>query len=208
MFTGLIERVGKIIRVQKMALGKKFLIDAGEDFEVGVGDSVAVDGACFTVTAKQKDGFWIEVSSESLKRTSFDKKQVGVKVNLERALRLSDRLGGHLALGHIDGVGLIRQVVKKGEFWEMEISSPREVERYLIEKGSIAVDGISLTVNQVSGANFKVMLIPETLTRTSLGEKRVGEEVNLEADIIGKYVERFLKKESGLSPEKLKEEGY
>jgi len=208
MFTGLIERMGKVIQVQQIALGKKFLIETGKDFEVKPGDSVAVDGACFTITDKEKDGFWVEVSSESLKRTSFDKKRVGMKVNLERALRLSDRLGGHLVLGHIDGVGLIKQVVKKGEFWEMEISAPREVERYLIEKGSIAVDGISLTVNQVSGANFKVMLIPETLKRTTLGEKGVGEEVNLEADIIGKYVEQFLKKQNGLSLEKLKEEGY
>lgn len=209
MFTGLIERTGKILRIQPMGRGKKFLIDPGADFEVGLGDSVAIDGACFTVVEKVGNAFAVEVSSESLSRTTFPKKQVGEKVNLERSLRLGDRLGGHLVLGHIDGVGRIKRISRRGEFEELEIEASEAVAKYLVEKGSIAVDGVSLTVNLVSGSVFSVVLIPETLKRTTLGEKRVGAEVNLEADILGKYVEKFLSKgKKALSLEDLQGEGF
>jgi riboflavin synthase len=211
MFTGLIERVGKIIRVQALAKGKKFLVDPGKEFEVSLGDSVAMDGACFTVVGREGDGFWVEVSAESLSRTTFEKKQSGDKVNLERSLKLSDRLGGHLVLGHIDGAGRVKRLEKSGEFVEVEIEAGKEVSDYLVEKGSVAVDGISLTVNALKGNCFSVMLIPETLKRTGLGAKRTGDAVNLESDIIGKYVARLLKKGragGAITLEKLIEEGY
>jgi len=211
MFTGLIERVGKIARVQALAKGKKILIDPGAEFEVSPGDSVAVDGACFTVVSQEGHSFWVEVSGESLSRTTFEKKQAGDQVNLERSLRLSDRLGGHLVLGHVDGMGRIKQLKKSGEFVEMEIESVKEVSDFLVEKGSVAVDGISLTVNGLKGTSFAVMLIPETLKRTWLSAKRVGDKVNLESDIIGKYVARLLKRGRAggeITLEKLIEEGY
>jgi riboflavin synthase len=209
MFTGLIERVGKILRIQALRKGKKFLIDAGAAFEVSEGDSVALDGACFTVTEKDVDSFWVEVSPESLGRTTFGKKKAGDRVNMERSLKLGDRLGGHMVLGHIDGIGKVKKISNRGEFQEMEIETRRGLEKYLVEKGSIAVDGVSLTVNQVSDLVFSVMLIPETLKRTTLGGKRAGDEVNLEFDILGKYVERLLRNEKkALSLERLQEEGF
>jgi len=209
MFTGLIERIGKIARLEPLGDGKIFLIDPGKGFEVSAGDSVALDGACFTVTEKSGNSFRVEVSSESLSRTTFKKKKAGARVNLERSLRLSDRLAGHFVLGHIDGIGKIKKLSKKGGFQEMEIEAPRELEKYLVEKGSIAVDGISLTINRVSGPVFSIMLIPETLKRTTIGEKKVGTEVNLEADLLGKYVEKFIGKDKkGITLERLREDGF
>jgi len=211
MFTGIIERIAKIVRIQPLGKGKKFLIDPGAKLEVSLGESIALDGACFTVVSLEGNNFWVEVSSESLSRTSFDKIQAGDQVNLERSLRLTDRLGGHIVLGHIDGIGAIKRIEQRGEFMEIEIEAPREVAGFLVEKGSIAVDGISLTINALSGQNFSAMLIPETLKRTTLAGKKTGERVNLEADIIGKYVARLLKKDKeakGLTLEKLIEEGY
>ncbi len=211
MFTGLIERTGKIIRVQAMAAGKKFLIDPGAGFEAGPGESIALDGACFTVVERTGDHFWVTVSSESLARTTFGKKSAEGLLNIERALKLSDRLGGHLVLGHVDGVGKVKKISKGAEFVEMEIEAPQEVAQFLVAKGSVAVDGVSLTVNKLEGGMFSVMLIPETLKRTTLSARKTGDEVNLEADIIGKYVARLLKKGQetrGLTFEKLLEEGY
>ncbi len=209
MFTGLIERVGKIVRIQPLAPGKKFLISPGKDFETAAGDSVAVDGTCFTVTGRQGDSFWVEVSPESLSRSTIGKQRIGGKVNLERPLRPSDRLGGHFVLGHVDGIGSIKKLAKPAGFLEIEIEAERDLEKYLVEKGSIAVDGISLTINKVKGPVFSLMLIPETLKRTTLAEKKIGDPVNLETDIIGKYVERFLSRDrQGLTKERLREEGF
>ena len=185
--------------------------EAGE-FEITLGDSVAVNGLCLTVVERPPWGFRVQVSSESLKRSTLGELRAGRRVNLERALRLGDRLGGHLVQGHVDGVGRIEERRLEGEFERMVISAPAEVLRYAVEKGSMAVDGISLTVNGVAGDRFWVMLIPETLRRTTLGEKAVGRRVNLEADLIAKYVERLLAGRmgagQGISLDKLREEGF
>jgi len=208
LFTGLIERKGKILQIESQRGGKKFCLSAGKDFELNPGDSVAIDGVCLTVIKIDGEKFWVEASPETLQKTTLSRKKPGEEVNLERALLLSERLGGHLVLGHIDGTGAVRKKTPQGEFLELEIEAPKEVEKYLIEKGSIAVDGISLTINQVRGNIFSVMLIPETLKRTTISQKNPGDKVNLEADIIGKYVEKFLQKAPGLTIDKLKEEGF
>jgi len=205
----LIERIGKIIKVEQFSQGKRFLIDAGEDFEVKDGDSVAIDGVCLTVSGQEENSFWVEASPETLAKTTLAQKTSGDEVNLERALEIGARLGGHFVLGHIDGIGIVRKTERRGEFMEMEIEAPKEVATYLVQKGSIAVDGISLTINEVRGNFFTVMLIPETLKRTTISKKRPGMQVNLEADIIGKYVEKFLQlKSENLTLEKLKELGF
>jgi riboflavin synthase len=213
LFTGLIETTGKVTEAKPKggALGLGIAPEAA-DFEIEPGDSVAVDGLCLTVVERSAWGFRLQVSSESLARSTLGELRVGGRVNLERALRLSDRLGGHLVQGHVDGVGRIEAKRPEGEFVRLAFSAPAEVLRYAVEKGSVAVDGISLTVNGVSSNQFWVMLIPETLRRTALGEKPLQGRVNLEADLIAKYVERLLAGRTGgsagLTLEKLKEEGF
>jgi riboflavin synthase len=219
MFTGLIECRGEVLKIERRANSQRILIaPEPEDFTLKTGESVTVDGLCLTVAGFQARAFWVEVSSESLARSTLGELRKGSRVNLERALRMGDRLGGHLVQGHVDGVGKIIELRKEGEFKELRIQAPREIMRYIVEKGSVAVDGISLTVNKTGSAEFRLMLIPETLTRTTLGEKKMGDSVNLEADLIGKYVERLLfdRKSRGSGEEaldkitwdKLKDEGF
>jgi len=168
-----------------------------------------VDGVCLTVTVHTTDAVCVTVGPETLRRTTLGSLRPGDSVNLERALRVGDRLGGHLVLGHVDGVGEIMSVNDVGEAREVLVRSPEEVHRYLVVKGSVAVDGISLTVNRVDGDVFGVTLIPHTIGATTLAHKRPGSRVNLEADIIGKYVERFVKsREGGVTMDFLKEHGY
>ena len=157
------------------------------------GDSIAVNGACLTVTEFDSVSFTADVSGETVNRTNIGKLRVGEKVNLERPMRLSDRLGGHLVSGHIDGIGVIRGVERRGGMSIFTIEVPAEFKRYLIIKGSVAIDGISLTVNEVKGNRFTVTIIPHTAEMTTLGFKKTGDIVNLEADMIGKYVEAFTK---------------
>lgn len=213
MFTGLIETTGKVKEARRRGGMLELAIEPeAQGFELKPGDSVAVDGLCLTVVEWSGSSFQVEVSPESLQRSTLGELRVGARVNLERALRLSDRLGGHLVQGHVDGVGRVEEKRPEGEFVRLEISAPEEILRYLVEKGSVAVDGISLTVNGVSGRRFWVMLIPETLRRTTLGEKAVGRKVNLESDLIAKYVERLLggrgAGSGGLTLERLREEGF
>ena len=162
--------------------------------EIKLGDSIAVDGACLTVTGIQPQGFSVDVSPESLQRSTLGKKRAGDRVNLERALRLCDRLGGHLVSGHIDGLGVLSSREKSGEFIRLVFSAPEQLLKYIIEKGSVAVDGISLTVNTVTGRDFSVMIIPHTLEKTTLAGKGSGDQVNIENDLIGKYVEKLMGK--------------
>lgn len=167
--------------------------------EKRIGESIAVNGVCLTAADWKGEVFSADVSSETLSRSNLGRLKIGERVNLERALRLSDRLGGHLVTGHIDGTGKIVKKDRFQGFFRLVIAFPHELGPYIIEKGSIAVDGISLTVNRVEGQTLELMIIPHTASRTTLGEKKTGDEVNLETDLIGKYVVHTLTRQQGLS---------
>jgi len=193
MFTGLIESQGIITRVDRVAGGAQIEVYAPEfGRDMAIGDSVAVDGACLTVVKFIRGAFLADVSSETLDKTTLGGLRQGAKVNLERALRLSDRLGGHLVSGHVDGVGKLVQRHVSGNSTVYQFQATAEVLPYLVAKGSVAVDGISLTVAQVRGDDFAVSVVPHTEKSTTLGEKPIGAAVNLEADMMAKYVRRFV----------------
>ncbi len=194
MFTGLIETAGTLRRLEPRGPGVRLVVGAPRAMvaELTLGESVAVDGACLTVIGASGDCFEVDASAETMDRTTLGDRRVGDRVHLERALRLGDRLGGHLVAGHIDATGTVRRVEALGEALVVYFDAPPEVARYLVPKGSIAVDGVSLTVNTVDAAGFSVALVPHTLTIVHLHQKKVGARVNLEADLIGKYVERLL----------------
>jgi riboflavin synthase len=168
-----------------------------------LGESIAVNGVCLTATSWQDGVFSVDVSGETLSRSTLNLLKIGAGVNLERALRLSDRLGGHLVTGHVDGLGEISRREIRGDFWWIQIAFPENLGLFIVEKGSIAVEGISLTVNKVSGLTFDLILIPHTADRTTLLAKNVGEAVNLETDLIGKYAVHLIKRtrSEGTKPE-------
>lgn len=193
MFTGLVEGVGEIRGVKRQAEGLRLSVALPfAAAELVLGESVAVAGACLTVVEVTSRAAAFEVSPETLDRTTLALKKAGDRVNLERALRLGDRLGGHLVTGHVDGRGVLRERREGPEHVQLQFEMPAALSRYVIEKGSIAVDGVSLTVNTCQGQNFTVNIIPHTAQATTLGNLRVGGQVNLETDIIGKYVEKLL----------------
>ncbi len=199
MFTGIVQGTGRIKGIEKAGRSGRITVTTSLDLsDVREGDSIAVDGVCLTVTAMERDGFRADLSEETLRITTFSHRRPGDTVNLEKALRFQDRLGGHLVTGHIDGVGMIRRRERRGDGEVMEISAPRSVMEGLVMKGSVAVDGVSLTVAGLSSSSFSVFLIPFTLRHTTLSRKRVGERVNIETDIIGKYVQRFLRREGSV----------
>lgn len=193
MFTGLIEGVGEIVHIGRkgdsfqIAVASPLALDRKE-----IGASIAVDGVCLTAVAIEKSHFAVEVSPETLARTTLSAKKRGDRVNLERALRLSDRLGGHLVTGHVDGTGVIRGLNRIRNAVVLTVAAGEEIMRYVVAKGSVAVDGISLTVNDVLAGAFSLSIIPHTAQVTTIGEKKGGDQVNLETDILGKYVEKFL----------------
>jgi riboflavin synthase len=160
---------------------------------LALGESIAVDGACLTVTARGARRFRADVSPETLRRTTLGRLAKGARVNLERALRVGDRLGGHVVLGHVDGVGRLEKIAPDGDWLLYRFAAPRAVAAYLVEKGSIAVDGVSLTIFACRGGKFTVALIPHTLARTTLGTRRPGDGVNLEADVLLKHVAAMLR---------------
>jgi riboflavin synthase len=195
MFTGLIEDVGKVAALRfnrgSAVLSVKTALPLRS---MPLGASVAVNGACLTVVKKGKGTFTVDVSPETLQRTSLETLGVGSLVNLEGPVRLQDRLGGHLVTGHVDGIGIVFAVTKQGEFTVFTFQVPVRLGRFLISKGSVAVDGISLTVNDCRRNRFSAAIIPFTLQHTNLRARRVGDKVNIETDLIGKYVESFLEK--------------
>jgi len=192
MFTGLVETLGSITALEKADNGIRLSVKPMTDYELKTGDSVSVNGVCLTVTDTGKNAPAFDVSPETLRSTNLGELRVGNKVNLERALRLSDRLGGHVVTGHVDGVGTILEKRQAGEYTFYTFEAPAAISRYIVKKGSIAIDGISLTVVEIERRGFSVAIIPHTLKATNIGGKNVGDRVNLEADILGKYVEKFL----------------
>ncbi len=192
MFTGIIEGLGTVTAIRPDGAGSRMTLQS--DFNLDqtrIGDSIAVNGACLTAVAISGRRFEVDLSPESLSTTTFGAARQGDRVNLERALRLSDRLDGHLVSGHVDAVGAIQARETLGNAILISITAPVLVTRYLIRKGSVAVDGVSLTVNVCDGKGFQVSIIPHTAGLTTVGLKKVGDRVNLETDLIGKYVERF-----------------
>lgn len=192
VFTGLVQAIGEIERVSRTGGGVRMTVKSVLANELAEGDSIAVEGVCLTATQVEGGSFCAEVMNETLQRTALGRSSAGGAVNLELPLRASDRLGGHVVQGHVDAVGAVKSVVDDGFARRMEIEAPPEALRYIVEKGSIAVAGVSLTVAEVTERSFTVSLIPETLERTTLGVAEPGTEVNLEVDVLAKYVERLV----------------
>ncbi|MBN2823091.1 MAG: riboflavin synthase [Coriobacteriia bacterium] len=193
MFTGLIECEGVITRAERVSGGMRLEVYAPEfGRDMAIGDSIAVDGVCLTVAKFIRGAFLADVSGETLDRSTLGGLRQGGKVNLERALRLSDRLGGHIVSGHIDGVGTLQLRQPAGKFTVYQFGAPASIMEYIVEKGSVAIDGISLTVAKVGDEGFTCAVIPQTESSTTLKEKAVGAAVNLEADMFAKYVKRFV----------------
>ena len=209
MFTGLVETKETVSSVTNTGNGVRLSVTQQADFDLQLGESVSVNGVCLTVI-KHKGEISFDVSPETLKSTNIGELKVGDKVNLERALKLSDRLGGHLVTGHVDCTGTIRDKKLSGEYTFYTFDSSEEILKYIVQKGSIAVDGISLTVVGLDNRSFSVAIIPHTLTATNIGEKGMGDRVNLEVDIIGKYVEKFVAGKESVSglANMLKEKGF
>lgn len=193
MFTGIIEAVGSIERLEAVPGGKRVRIAApGYGQDLAPGDSIAVDGVCLTVVSRGEGWFESEISPETSSRSTFGAARRGRRVNLERPLLATARLGGHFVQGHVDGVGSVRSLRSQGAFVDMTIAHPREMSRFLVEKGSVGVNGVSLTIAGISRGTFKVALIPHTLKATNLSEARPGTRVNLEVDVLAKYVEALV----------------
>lgn len=194
MFTGIIETKGIVARTERVAGGMRLELyapDFGRD--MAIGDSVAVDGVCLTIVKFLRGSFVVDVSDETVRRSTISDLRQGAKVNLERALRLSDRLGGHIVSGHVDAVGTVALRQPAGNATIYRFAAPSEIREFLVEKGSVAVDGISLTVARLFDDGFAVSVLPLTEEATTLGEKANGARVNLEADLFAKYVQRYVK---------------
>jgi riboflavin synthase len=197
MFTGLVEGTGRVKELIRVAGDMSLAIQPLFPMPgIQIGESINVNGACLTVTSTKENVFTVDVSAESLSRTTLGGLRAGDEVNLERALRLTDRLGGHLVSGHVDAVGKVLAREQRQKSWLFEIGIDEELSRYIIEKGSIAVDGISLTVNRCSAGRFEVNIIPQTGKETTILKKKAGDLVNIETDMIGKYVEKFFIREN------------
>lgn len=209
MFTGLIETVGVITSIERAGKGINMSVKPLSDFEVQIGDSISINGVCLTATKKGND-IVFNVSPETIKSTNLGDIRVNNKVNLERAMRLTDRLGGHIVTGHVDGIGTATNKRQEGDYTFYTFETSPEILRYMVKKGSVAVDGISLTVIWLDSKSFSVAIIPHTLSATNIKDKNIGDRVNIEVDIIGKYVEKFMSREVGDSSlmKLLKEKGF
>ena len=206
MFTGLVSDLGTVERLTPGPVTDLWIASHFPgDFQLG--ESIACDGVCLTVVEVRGQSFKVQAAPETLRRSTLGEWAPGTRVNLERALRMGDRLGGHWVQGHVDGVGSVLETRPEGGSWVMRFSLPTELAPFFVEKGSVCIDGVSLTLTTVGADSFGVMLIPETQQRTSLGKKQPGQRVNLEADIIGKYVARMMGGRGGLTIEQLEAAG-
>jgi len=213
MFTGIVEDKGKVSRIEHRGQEKRLILELPPHLtELQLGDSININGVCLTIVQKNEQGIELDLSLETLQKTALNELKEGDQVNLERALRLTDRLGGHIVTGHVDGIGEIVEKREERDFLQLKIRIPESVSRYVVQKGSIAIDGISLTVNEYQEGEIRMTLIPYTIEKTTLRQKRVGDRVNLEGDILGKYVEKFLdrgdKKPRQVDLSFLKEHGF
>jgi riboflavin synthase len=200
MFTGIVEEMGAVTAIDKTLAGTRLEILASTVMgDLKVGDSISVNGTCLTVVTKDEKSFVVDVSPETLSMTTLGQLSGGAPVNLERAMKLNERIGGHLVAGHVDGVGTIRSRRQEGNAILLTIEAPPNVLRYCVAKGSVTVDGISLTINDVSDHSFNIAVIPHTAAATTLGVKQVNDTVNLESDLIGKFVERLLQQRDQLA---------
>jgi riboflavin synthase len=210
MFSGIVEEVGTVASIVSRGTGVVLCISSGLPLEeIRVGDSLSVSGACLSVRAKEKGRFFADVSAETLSRTTFRTLATGARVNLERSLSLSGRLDGHLVYGHVDGTGTVREIRRAGESRVFHIRTDPSIMKYIVFKGAVAVDGVSLTISAVHTEGFEVTLIPLTLERTTFGGLHAGDAVNVETDIIGKYILKYLEgRRSGISLDFLKKQGF
>lgn len=205
MFTGIIEAIGEIAAMEAKGEDMRLRVRTGKLSldDVALGDSISTNGVCLTVTDLPGDGYWADVSGETLAHTTLGNLTVGCAVNLEKALLPTSRLGGHLVSGHVDGVGQILRIEKQGRAVGFTVRAPGELARYIAHKGSICVDGTSLTVNAVNGAEFELTIIPQTLQETLFGHYQAGTSVNLEVDVIARYLERLLTGEQSASKDQI-----
>ncbi|HUH65170.1 MAG TPA: riboflavin synthase [Syntrophales bacterium] len=209
MFTGIIENLGTVSRITRKGEDALLVVETSMNLsDTNVGDSISVSGVCLTVTEKGEKRFSADVSAESLGRTNLKFLKPGDRVNLEKSLRMNSFLGGHLVLGHVDGLGKIAEKATKSGSIQFAVEIDKDLERYIVEKGSVAVDGISLTVNRCEKSRFYVNIIPHTAKNTTLGFRKVADPVNIETDIIGKYVEKFLNPKKGIDMNFLAEHGF
>lgn len=198
MFTGIIEGKGKVLNIEYRGEGRRLSIELPHELtDVQLGDSININGACLTIVGMRGKSITVDLSGETVERTNLSGLKEGDWVNLERALRLSDRLGGHIITGHVDGLGEIVEKIRQREFCLLKIRIPSPLMKYVVPKGSIAVDGISLTVNAIEGDTLQITLIPYTIEKTTLTDKKVGDRVNIETDILGKYVEKMVGQREG-----------
>ena len=213
MFTGLVEDVGSVVAVRPSGRGRRVVIRTDLDLsQVRIGDSIAVNGACLTAEVVGADRFEAVAASETVAKTTLGRLRAGQRVHLEQALRVGARLGGHLVQGHVDGVGQLVRVEPGAESSALWVEAPKGLGRYIAAKGSICLDGVSLTVNELDGMKFRVNIVPHTRRITLIGELQVGDEINVEVDILSKYVERLMGQSgsdpSGLSLEMLARHGF
>lgn len=209
MFTGIVESLGRVVRLTMKGADALLEVETSMNLtEVSLGDSIAVNGACLTVTSKTSKTFTADVSAESLARTTLRRLQAGHPVNLEKSLRVGGFLGGHFVLGHVDGTGRILSKMQKSGSMIFAIEAEESLSRYIVEKGSIAIDGVSLTVNKLEKGRFYVNIIPHTAENTTLVGKKEADVVNIETDILGKYVEKLLQSPRGIDKDFLAEHGF
>ena len=214
MFTGIIEEIGKVSEVNPIPGGKTIKISAIKILnDISVNDSVSVNGVCLTAIEVDEQGFKVDAVGVTLEKTTFSELQISSPVNLERSLKLSDRLGGHFVLGHVNGTGVIKEIIKLGNNYLIRVNVPNNMKKYLIDEGSITIDGISLTIAELKDSTIGISIIPHTWNNTTLQYKNAEDRVNIETDVLAKYVERLTNKKefehkNKLSENWLKELGY